>query len=237
QSVCACLHDRAILVGFHGADLQRDAGKFVVQSADTFSEVTTRDKLRVFSGHKQDVSEALSFKGACFPQYVVHGQRDAQNRIIARKAAILAVVDALVGEIERRKQADDFTEALLREGVRFLADGLKQFASRGRNQVRKVRQSHNAISHTFPHRRRGRRSYAPQQRIHWQGVKLGDKTHAKNVTEERWMSSAVTVTLTHRGSESDTAATASCVIPPRPVRKCRVPPRGNQSAPGNLPCH
>ena len=49
--------------------------------------------------------------------HLLQRQRNAQDRVVAREAAVFAVVDALVGKVKRREQADDLAEALLRHAV------------------------------------------------------------------------------------------------------------------------
>ena len=68
--------------------------------------------------HQQDVAEALFLERPGLAFHLVQRQGHAQNWIVARKAAILAVVDAFVGKIQRREQADDLAETLLGQLVR-----------------------------------------------------------------------------------------------------------------------
>ena len=46
---------------------------------------------------------------------LIDGERDAQDRVIAREAAILADVDALVGEIDRREKPHGAAKILARQ--------------------------------------------------------------------------------------------------------------------------
>ena len=72
--------------------------------------------------------------------HLLRRERHAQDGVVARKAAVLAVVDALVGEIERRKEANDLAEALLRHLLRAPGQRLQQLRPGRGNQVRKVLQ-------------------------------------------------------------------------------------------------
>ena len=91
-------------------------------------------------------------------------KRDAQDGVVAREAAILAVVDALVGEIERREEADDLAEALLGHLLRAPAQRFQQFRCRRGNQMRKIVQRQLRLAQALPHRARGRRQRALRQR-------------------------------------------------------------------------
>src|SRR5206468_3109086 len=98
----------------HRADLERYAGNLGVERPHAVRQVTGRDKLRVFAGNQQDAAETLVPKRSRFAQHFVDGKSYAENWVIARETAVLAVVDALVGKIERRKEANNFAEPLLR---------------------------------------------------------------------------------------------------------------------------
>jgi hypothetical protein len=53
----------------------------------------------VFACNKKNLTKSLARKMPSFGDHFVDVEGDAKNRIIAREAAILAVVDAFVGEI------------------------------------------------------------------------------------------------------------------------------------------
>ena len=59
----------------------------------------------MFTGNEQDIGETLAVRGAELRPLPHPRSGHAQNRIIAREPAITAIVDALVGKIERREQA------------------------------------------------------------------------------------------------------------------------------------
>jgi hypothetical protein len=107
--------DWAIFAGFHRANFEGDAGDFVVEGADAIGHVIGGNELRMFAGDEEDVAEAVGEEFTGFFEDFVNGKGNSQNRVIPREAAVFAIVDAFVGEIERREEADDFAEALLGE--------------------------------------------------------------------------------------------------------------------------
>ena len=82
----------------------------------------------MFAGDEQDVAKAMFLERARFAQNFIHCERHAEDGVVAREAAISAVVDALVGNVQRREESNDFAEALLRERLRTAAKRLQQFA-------------------------------------------------------------------------------------------------------------
>ena len=143
QPVRSRRDQRPVIRRVHRPDLERNAGPFRVQCGDAFPKIPVGNKLGMLARHQQEVAESLGLERAGFPQHLVHGQRHPKNRIVAREAAILAVVDALVGKIQRREQADDFAEALLGERVRAAAHGFQQFARGRRNQRGEIAQGNS----------------------------------------------------------------------------------------------
>jgi hypothetical protein len=79
---------------------------------------------------EQNVAETLLLQFPRLAQNFVNGKRHAQNRIVAREAAVGTIVDALVGNVKRREQADDFAETLLRQLLRTARECFKQFGRR-----------------------------------------------------------------------------------------------------------
>ena len=108
QTFRAGLGDGAIFVRLHRADLERDAGHFVAQRADARGQVAIGDEFRMFARDEQQIAKALFPERAGLAEHFVHRERHAQDRVVAREAAVLAVVDALVGKIERREEPDRF---------------------------------------------------------------------------------------------------------------------------------
>ena len=84
--------------------------------------------------HEQQIAEALISQRPRFAHHFVHRQRDPQDRVVAREAAVLAVVDALVREIERCEEADDLSEALSSERLRTMAERFKHLPGGWREQ-------------------------------------------------------------------------------------------------------
>ncbi len=66
----------------------------------------------MLAGDEQNISEALLCKGPGLAQDLIDAEGHAQNGIVPRKPAIFAIVDTLVGEVERGEKADDLAEAL-----------------------------------------------------------------------------------------------------------------------------
>ena len=106
---------RTVLGGFHGADFEGDGGKFVVQRGDAIAEVSGGNEFGMFAGAEEDVAEPRAREFVGFAADFIEAEGDAEDGVIARETAILAVVDAFVGEVKRCEKANDFTETLLRE--------------------------------------------------------------------------------------------------------------------------
>jgi hypothetical protein len=64
---------------------------------------------------EQHVAKTLRPKMPRLGLDLVDRERDAQDRIVAREAAILADIDALVGEIERREKPHRAAKILARQ--------------------------------------------------------------------------------------------------------------------------
>src|SRR5439155_26533769 len=103
-------------------------GEFVMQRTNAVRQIIFGNEPGMFAGDQEDVAKALFLERARLAQHFVHRERHAQNRIVAREAAVLAVVDALVGEIERREEAEDYAESLLSQGPRAPTERFQQLA-------------------------------------------------------------------------------------------------------------
>ena len=77
----------------------------------------------MLTGHQQDVPEPLIGERPRLAHHLVESERDAENRIVAREAAVGTIVDALVAEIKRREQPDDPSEAPPGDLARGVAEG------------------------------------------------------------------------------------------------------------------
>lgn len=67
----------------------------------------------MFTRNEKDVAEALSQEFARFFEDFVDRECYPQNLVVSRKTAVFAIVNAFVGKVEGRKEADDFAEPLL----------------------------------------------------------------------------------------------------------------------------
>ncbi len=183
QAFRAGLHQWAIFRGFHGPDLQREARHLLVQEADALGHVIRRDELGMLARHEQDIAEALPQERPRLAPHFLRGERDAQDWVVARKAAVLAGIDALVGEIERGKETNDFAKALLRHLPRAPAKRFQQLRGGRGNQMREISQRQLRFAQAGPGRGRGRRERAPEQGRQRQGVKFSNKTHNGNLAK------------------------------------------------------
>src|SRR4029077_3381061 len=65
---------------------------------------TAAHKLRMLARHKEDLAKSLPREMLPFGHHLIDGKCDAKDRIIPRETAILTIVDAFVGKIERCKE-------------------------------------------------------------------------------------------------------------------------------------
>jgi hypothetical protein len=122
-----------------------------MQRGDAIAQVMVRDKFRMFAGDEQQIAEALRPDSLRLAFDFVERQRHAQDRIVARKTAVSAIVDALIGQVERGEHADDLAEPLLRHHVRPPAHVFQQLATRRRNQLREIRQRQFRFGQAIAH--------------------------------------------------------------------------------------
>ena len=160
QSFRAGLHQRAILLGFHGTDFEREAWHFRVQEADALGHITRGDEFGMLTRHEQDIAEALLQERTRLAPHLLRGQSHAQDGVVAREAAVLASIDALVREIERRKETNDLAEALLRHMPGAPGKRFQQLRGGRGNQVRKVAQRQRGFAQACPGCGHGRRKRA-----------------------------------------------------------------------------
>ena len=121
KAIRARSDERSVLFRFHRTDFERDAGNFFMHGSHAVAQIIVRHKLRMFTGDEKNIAEALLLERAGFGEQIIRRERHAQDRIVAREAAVFAIVDALVREIERREEANDFAEAF--DGERMRAAG------------------------------------------------------------------------------------------------------------------
>jgi hypothetical protein len=113
----ASFGERAIFSGFHGADFERDGGKFVVQNGNAIAKVIAGNEFGMLAGNEENIAKALAGEFTCFTADFIDAEGDSKDWIVAREAAIFTVVDAFVGEIKGSEEANNFAEALLREAL------------------------------------------------------------------------------------------------------------------------
>src|SRR5262249_38313568 len=92
----------------------------------------------MFARNQKDLAESLSRQMLRFSEDFIDTQGDPQDRIISRETAILTIVDALVGEIQRREQAHGAAKVLQCEGARGLRHGFKFLIGFWRDQMLKA---------------------------------------------------------------------------------------------------
>src|ERR1041384_791414 len=105
ETFSACANNWSIIFDRHWTDFDRDRRKVRGQRPHAFLQIIIADKLRVLSREQQDLAKAGFGEMARFGSHFIHRESHAQDRIVAREAAITAVIDALVREIKRRKEA------------------------------------------------------------------------------------------------------------------------------------
>ena len=103
-------------------------------------QVAVGDEPGMFPCHEEQVAEALLAEVAGFTDDLIGGESDAEDGVISGEAAVLAVVDALVGEVEGREEADDFAESLLSQLLGTLGQQLQNLPRCGGDQLREISQ-------------------------------------------------------------------------------------------------
>ena len=69
----------------------------------------------MFTCDKEDVPKSEGVEVLGFRHHLGDGQGGAQDGVISRESAVGAVVDTLIGNVERRLEADRFTKVFLSE--------------------------------------------------------------------------------------------------------------------------
>ena len=148
-----------------------------MQRGDAILEIIVGNELRMFPRDQQDIAEALFLERLRLAFDFFQRQRHAQDWVVARETAVLAIVDALVGKVKRREHPDDLAEPLLRHGVRTPAHVLQQFSRRRRNQMRKIRQRQFRFRHALAHGLDAGCLRTLHERFQRQRIEFSDKTH------------------------------------------------------------
>src|SRR6185437_6971884 len=94
------------------AYLDGNRGKMRSKRANALDKIVAPREFRVLASDQKNLTKSLTRQMLSFGDDLIEIQGDAKNRIIARKTAILAVVDAFIGEIQRREQPHRASEIL-----------------------------------------------------------------------------------------------------------------------------
>ncbi len=76
-----------------------------MQEPHAVRQVIAGDEFRMLAGDEQEIAEALILEGLRFVRRNVFGfERDAQDRVVAGEAAVLAVINAFVRQVKGREE-------------------------------------------------------------------------------------------------------------------------------------
>ena len=106
----AVVDEVLVLVVFHGADFDAEGGDEGGESVEAFLEVAFGDEFGVFAGDEEEVAEAFGVEVSGFGDDLINGEGGAEDGVVAREAAVLAVVDAFVGEVKGSEEAHGAAE-------------------------------------------------------------------------------------------------------------------------------
>lgn len=140
ETFAAVVYDFLVLVVFHRADLDGDGGDERFDGVDTFLQVAIGYKFRVLARDEENVSEAERVQVLGLGDYLLHGERGAENGIVPREAAVGTVVDALVGNIEWREETHRLAEMPAGDALGFGGHGLELLIAGGGDQSLKLLQ-------------------------------------------------------------------------------------------------
>src|SRR5881397_2422964 len=99
-----------------------------MQHAHAIQQIARGYKFWMLACHQQQIAEALPPECMRFLNDFFARKSDAQDCVVARKAAILAIVDTLVRQVQRSKEPNHFAESLPRDLARVAAKRFKRFA-------------------------------------------------------------------------------------------------------------
>ena len=167
--------DWFVIGGFHGADFEGDAGRFVAEGGDAIAQVIIGNEFWMFAGDEEDVAETLGDEGAGFADDFIDAQSDAKNGVVPGEAAVFAIVDAFVRDVERREKTDGFAEALEGELARALAESFQLKGGGGAQQRGEAAEVTGRAVEIGE--RVAFRDALRKQCVDRQLVELGDKTH------------------------------------------------------------
>jgi len=92
----------------------------------------------MFARHKKNLAKSLPSEMPPFDHRFIDGKCDAKDRIIPRETAILTIVDAFVGKIERCKEPHGSPKILQCERTGGLRHGFKFLIGFQGNQMLKM---------------------------------------------------------------------------------------------------
>jgi hypothetical protein len=117
ESLRSVLDEFAVLIVLHRADFDPDRGDQGLECVNTLLEIAVRHELWMLACHQKDVSESQIVKMFGLCNDLRDGKSGAENGIVARKPAILAVIHTLVGEVERGEKSHRFAEVSACQGL------------------------------------------------------------------------------------------------------------------------
>ena len=120
QTLRARRHQGPVFLRFHWADFERNTRHPGLRTDGPHAsfEITVGNEFRMLARHEQDVPETFRREVPRLRDDLRDRQRDPQDRVVARETAIFAVVNALVGQIQRREQSHRAPEMLPRQCLR-----------------------------------------------------------------------------------------------------------------------
>ena len=131
----ARLDKRAVFIGFHRGDLNRNRRNKPPQPLDAAPEISAGNEFRMFSRHEEDISEALGHQMSGLSLHLIDLQRHTLDGIFTGKTAVGTGIDALVRQIERCKKPHRPPKVLTCESRRFRRQGLQVGVRHRREQV------------------------------------------------------------------------------------------------------
>src|SRR5436309_15360355 len=108
-----------------------------MQCAYAVPQVAAGYKFWMLTRHQQEVAEALTLHGARLLNDFIERESDAQDGVVARKAAVLAIVDTLIRQVERSEKANHFPNPWPRNPAGPAAKGLTSSPTAGRHEIAK----------------------------------------------------------------------------------------------------
>src|SRR5205823_14782177 len=95
-------------------------GKVRPKSAHAIGQICPTNELRVLSRDEQDLAKSCARQMTALCDDLIDTEGHAQDWIVSGKAAVAAIVDAFVREIQRREKPHRAPEILQGQGTRLL---------------------------------------------------------------------------------------------------------------------